>query len=99
MLKKVFADMQAAEDCILATRSVGLNVVNMRVTILSDTEDYFKDYVPGAKRDYTNTCVTVLAMMRSKSSLLVSSLFHNRPAARGGGISERVRVKVSMFEA
>ena len=57
MLKEVFADMQAAEDHILATRCGDLNVVIVRATILSDKEDYFKDYVSGAKRGYK--CVTV----------------------------------------
>ena len=52
LLKEVFADMQAAEDHILATRSVGLNVVIVRATILSDKENYFKDYVSGVKRGY-----------------------------------------------
>jgi len=57
MLKEVFADMQAAEDHILASRSGDLNVVIVRATILSDKEAYFKDYVSGAKRGYK--CVTV----------------------------------------
>lgn len=53
MLKEVFADMQAAEDHILAARNGDLNVVIVRATILSDKEAYFKDYVSGAKRGYT----------------------------------------------
>ena len=53
MLKEVFADMQAAEDHILATRGGDLNVVIVRATILSDKEAYSKDYASGAKRGYT----------------------------------------------
>lgn len=48
MLKECFADMQAAEDFVVANRQ-GLNITVVRASILKDKKDYFKDYTSSSK--------------------------------------------------